>query len=64
MLIHLGPKADQVKRAVQPHLVFGALNEHDVAIARAADTFIADGLARDLHCRSATPGGEDRVRGL
>jgi hypothetical protein len=41
--------------------VLGALDEYDVAVTRAADALVADGLAGDLHCRSTTPG---RVTGF
>src|SRR6476646_11737466 len=55
VLVHLRPQPHLVERAVEAHLVLGPLDEHDVAVTRAADALVANGFARDLHCRSATP---------
>jgi len=60
VLIHLRPQAHQVKRAVEPHLVLRALDEHDIAVAWAADALVADGFARDLHCLGTE---EEWIRG-
>ena len=49
VLIHLGPEADLVEGAIELDLELRAQDEDDVAVARAADAFVADGFAGDLH---------------
>ena len=48
-LIHLCPEADLVQGAVEPYFLLRALNEDEVAVARAADALVADGFAGNLH---------------
>jgi hypothetical protein len=63
VLIQLRPEPNLVERAVESHLVLGPLDEHQVAVARATDAFVAYGLAGNLH-RPARRGFEgDRVSG-
>jgi hypothetical protein len=54
VLVHLGPQAYLVERAVEAYLVLGPLDEHQVAVTRATDALVAYGFSRNLHCRSAT----------
>lgn len=56
VLIHFCPEAHFVKRALQSHMLFGALDEDDVAVAWAADALVAQGFPRDLHCLQANAG--------
>jgi hypothetical protein len=49
VLVHLGPEADLIEGAVELDLEFVALDEDDVAVAGAADAFVANGFARDFH---------------
>jgi len=63
VLIHLRPESYLVERAIQADLVLGPLDEHDVAVTRATDAFVADRFAGNLHWpeRRGFEGG--RVRG-
>jgi len=57
VLVHLGPEADFVECAVQVDVRFRALDEHEVAVARAADAFVANGLSGDFHGAAIGHGG-------
>ena len=60
VFIHLRPQAHVIQGAVELSEPFGALNQHDVAVARTADTLVADRLAWNLDQRRA----DKRNRGL
>ena len=64
VLIHLRPQSYLVERVIQPDLVLGPLDEHNVAVTRATDALVAYGFAWNLHWpeRRGVEGG--RVRGL
>ena len=49
VLVHLGPEAHFVERAVEMHVGFCALDEDEVAVAWTADAFVAKGLTWDFH---------------
>ena len=49
MLIHLRPQSYLVECAIQADLVLGPLDEHEVAVTRATDAFVADRFAGNLH---------------
>jgi hypothetical protein len=49
VLIHLRPEAHLIEGAVELDPELGALNEDEVAVAGAADAFVANGFARDSH---------------
>ena len=49
VLVHLCPESHFIARAVQAYLVFRALDEHDVAIARPTDALVANRFSWDLH---------------
>jgi hypothetical protein len=49
VLVHLGPQAYLVQRTVEVYLVHGPLDEHQIAIARPTDAFVAYGFSGDLH---------------
>jgi hypothetical protein len=49
VLVHLRPESHFIERAVQADLVFRALDEHDVAVARPTNALVADRFSRDLH---------------
>jgi hypothetical protein len=49
VLVHLGPQAHLIERAIQLDVVLRALDEDDVPIARTADALVTDCLARNLH---------------
>ena len=63
VLVHLRPQPHLVERAVEPHLVLGPLDEHDVAITWPTDAFVAYGFAGDLHWPDAAGFEGDRVSG-
>ena len=48
-LVQLRPQTHLVQGAIEPHFVFRALNEDEVAVARPADALVANGFAGDLH---------------
>ena len=49
VLIHLRPQSYLVERVIQPDLVLGPLDEHNVAVTRATDALVAYGFAWNLH---------------
>jgi len=49
VLIHLRPQSYLVECAIQADLVLGPLDEHEVAVTRATDAFVADRFAGNLH---------------
>ena len=49
VLVHLRPQPHLVERAVEPYVLLGPLDEHDVAITRATDALVAYGFAGNLH---------------
>ena len=61
-LVHLRPEADEIERAFELNLGLRALDEHEVAVTRAADALVADCLARDLHVGRCGAFGGTRVR--
>ena len=63
MLIHLRPQPDLVKRTVEAHLMLGPLDEHDIAVTRATDAFVAYGFSRNLQWQSAAKFEGGRVTG-
>ena len=60
VFIHLRPKPHLIQRAVQLHVVLGALDQHDVAVSRTADALVANRFARNLDQTDA----KDRDREL
>jgi hypothetical protein len=56
VLVHFCPEAHFVERALQSHMLFGALDEDDVAVAWAADALITQGFPWDLHCLQSSAG--------
>jgi hypothetical protein len=49
VLVHLRPEADLVERTIEADVTLASLDQDDVAIAWAADAFVAKGFARNLH---------------
>ena len=63
VLIHLRPQPDLVERTVEAHLMLGPLDEHDIAVTRATDAFVAYGFSRNLQWQSAAKFEGGRVTG-
>ena len=59
VFVHLRPEANLVQRAVELDVVLRALDEHNVAVPRAANALVANGFPGDLHVREK---GEGRRR--